>query len=156
PPTGNGGPFVGPYRAAAINTTTVMTSSQNPAALGASVTFTATVTCAATGGVCGAIGQPVTVGTVIFGENGNANCGGGGFVLLQAAASPDPNGRVAFTTSTLAVGSHTIRACYSGTGGSTGTQDSNASLTQVVNPQPTTTSISPTSKVVGESAFSMT
>jgi Subtilase family/Bacterial Ig-like domain (group 3)/Bacterial cadherin-like domain/Bacterial Ig domain len=147
-PVGAGGPFVGPYRAAAINTAATLGSSLNPSSSGASVTFTATVTVTAGG-------QPVTVGTVKFGENGNANCSGGTFILLQADAAPNASGQVTFTTSTLSIGGHTIRACYSGTGGS-GTQDSNASITQTVNPLPTTTSISPASKFVGEAAFSIT
>src|SRR5947209_5177809 len=44
-PVGAGGPFVGPYRAAAIDTTTIIGSNRNPSGLGQSVTFTGTVTC---------------------------------------------------------------------------------------------------------------
>src|SRR5438445_4347836 len=44
-PVGAGGPFVGPYRAAAIQSTTTIASNLNPSGLGQSVTFTGTVTC---------------------------------------------------------------------------------------------------------------
>jgi YDG domain/MBG domain (YGX type)/Galactose oxidase, central domain len=116
----------------ALNTNTALTSSVNPSSSGQSVTFTATVTYTQAGSGH-QVGDPVTQGSVVFGENGNANCGGGGFILHQAAQTPDSNGQVTFTISSLGSGDHTIRACYSGTGGSSGTNNSANVLTQTVN-----------------------
>src|SRR5262249_18196986 len=65
--------------------------------------------------------------------------GCGGFVQLQGPQTPNGSGQVTFTTSALSTGSHIIRACYSGTGGGTGTQDSSAVLTQTVNSAAATT-----------------
>jgi hypothetical protein len=116
----------------ALNTNTALISSVNPSSSGQSVTFTATVTYTQAGSGH-QVGDPVTQGTVLFGENGNANCGGGGFIPLQAAQTPDASGQVTFTTSSLSSGNHTIRACYSGTGGSSGTNNSSNVVTQTVN-----------------------
>jgi YDG domain/MBG domain (YGX type)/Bacterial Ig-like domain (group 3)/Galactose oxidase, central domain/Kelch motif len=118
----------------ALSTMTALTSSVNPSSSGQSVTFTATVTYVQAGSGH-QIGDPVTEGTVLFGENGNQNCGGGGagaFSQLQAPLIPNANGQVTFTTSSLSPGDHTIRACYSGTLGN-GTGNSNDVLTQKVN-----------------------
>jgi len=77
----------------AVNTLTNLTSSVNPSFAGQSVTFTATVTYATTAGGHNA-GDPVTVGTVAFGENGNSSCGGGGFISLQGDQAPSSTGVV--------------------------------------------------------------
>jgi VCBS repeat-containing protein len=116
----------------AIQTTLNLIDSVSPSVVGQSVTFTATVTYFGSGGGHSS-GDPVTEGTVVFGENGNVNCGGGGFILHQAAQTPNASGQVTFATSSLTAGSHLIRACYNGTGGSTGTSSSESALTLVVN-----------------------
>ncbi len=116
----------------AIATSLYLIDSVSPSVVGQSVTFTATVTYAQSG-AGHTSGDPVTEGTVVFGEDGNANCGGGGFILHQSAQTPNASGQVTFTTSSLTAGSHFIRACYNGTGGSTGTSNSNSALTLVVN-----------------------
>jgi len=110
----------------AVNTTTSLTSSANPSTSGQSVTFTATVTRLDTNG-------PATVGNLVIVANGNSSCGGGGAVVL-ASGTPNSSGQVTATTSSLSAGNTTVRACYTGTGGSTGTTNSTSSpLTQVVN-----------------------
>src|SRR5215470_5052574 len=96
---------------AAASTTTAVTSSANPSATGSAVTFTATVTSS---------GSPVTTGTVTFREGG---------AVLQAATAVDASGHVAFTTSSLAEGTHAITAHYDGDAGHA---ESSATLSQVV------------------------
>jgi Bacterial Ig-like domain (group 3) len=75
--------------------TNTLTSSKNPSTHGTAVTFTATI--------AGAFGGTAT-GTVTF-KNGTATMGTG---TLNA------NNKVTFTTSTLAVGTHSITAVYPG------------------------------------------
>ena len=116
----------------AIQTTLYLIDSVSPSVVGQSVTFTATVTYFGSGGGHSS-GDPVLEGTVEFGENGNAQCGGGSYIPHQAPQTPNASGQVTFATSTLSVGSHLIRACYKGTGGSTGTSSSESALTLVVN-----------------------
>ena len=155
-PVGDGGPFIGPYVAAADATNTTIVSSVNPSSSGQSVTFTATVTCDKNGG-CGAVakGAPLTIGTIkILDGFNNCNQSGTGTVL-KPPTTPDVNGQVSVTTSTLSTGTHAIRACYTGTGGGDGTSDSNQTLTQtVVAVRSTSTSLnlSPTSVAVGQSS----
>jgi hypothetical protein len=97
------------------STTTAVTSSLNPSTFGASVTFTATVTVVAPGG-------GIPTGTVTF-KDGSKTLGTG---TLNAA------GQATFTTSTLAVGNHSITAVYAtSTNYKTSTS---AALTQTVNP----------------------
>jgi hypothetical protein len=119
----------------AKSTATALVSSVNPSSSGQSVTFTATITESGPGG--GTVGTPVTIGSVVFGENGNASCGGsgtGGFVQLQAPQAPDASGEVSFSTSALSSGSHTIRACYTGAGTSSSQTGNSANvLTQTIN-----------------------
>src|SRR5438445_4612337 len=67
-PVGAGGPFVGPYRAAAIQSTTTIASNLNPSGLGQSVTFTGTVTCNS----CTFTSSQ----TLSFVENNQNNCNG--------------------------------------------------------------------------------
>ncbi len=76
-------------------TTTKLTSSANPATFGSSVTFTATVT---------TTGSTIPTGTVTF-LDGATQLGGG---ALNAS------GVATFTTSSLALGSHSITAAYPG------------------------------------------
>src|SRR5262249_40966756 len=78
-------------------TTTILTSSLNPSISGQAVTFTATVTANAPGG-------GVPSGSVIF-TDGSTNLG---------TVSLNSSGVAAFTTSTLSVGQHNIKARYLG------------------------------------------
>jgi Bacterial Ig-like domain (group 3) len=114
PASGSAGFGAGCAAALAVAATTVtLTSSQNPSTSGQSVNFTATVGCASAS----------PTGTVTFTVDG-------------AAGSPATlSGSMAtFTTATLAAGSHTVTATYSG--------DLNCApaismtLSQVVNAQP--------------------
>jgi MBG domain (YGX type) len=129
----------------ADNTTTTLTSSLNPSNLNDSVTFTAKVKRTA-------LNTAVTVGSVRFGTG--ANCGGG-FTQLQAGQTPNSSGEVTYMTSALPAGATTIRACYNGTGGSSGTQDSTATLTQTVNAKQnqTITFDAPTGTTYGDADF---
>ncbi|HXB74865.1 MAG TPA: Ig-like domain repeat protein [Candidatus Acidoferrales bacterium] len=103
-------------------TATAVSSSANPSVFSQPVTFTATV--AAT-----APGSGVPAGTVNF-RNGNATLGTG---------TLNGSGIATFTTSTLAVGTHSITAVY---GGSTGFNTSTSlALTQTVNKDATTTTV---------------
>jgi hypothetical protein len=88
-------------------------SSQNPSTSGQSVTFTATVN-AQTGTASG--------GTVQFYNNGSP---------IGAPVALDANHQAQLITSTLSVGTHTIKATYSG---ATGFGGSSNTLSQVVNP----------------------
>ena len=91
-------------------TTTTLVSSQNPSRLGQSVTFTVTVTPQFSG---------TPTGKVAFYD---------GTTLLKSVALSGAAAK--FTISTLASGTHTITATYSG---STSFIGSSASLTQIVN-----------------------
>ena len=106
--------------AANVATTTQVTSSQNPSALGDAVTFTATVT-------SGSPATSVTTGQVSF-KTGGTSCSDA--AQLQAPQTVNSSGQVTFATSSLALGSHVIRGCY---GGATGFAASENSVTQVVN-----------------------
>ena len=141
-PVGGGGPFVGPYRAAASATAVAVTSSQNPSVYGAPVTFTATVTCTGGGNPPCANGTPVTVGTLRLGEGNNCQ---GGFTQF-ASGTPNAAGQLSVNKADLPAGNHTIRACYTGAGGGTGTGSSEGALSipQVVNRATTTTTITNT------------
>ncbi len=99
-------------------TTTALTSSLNPSLPGQNVTFTVTVT-----------SNSVTpTGTITF-KDGNAPLGTG---LLGA-------GSTTFTTSSLAGGTHSITAVYSGDGNNAGS--TSAVLIQTVTAPPTTTAL---------------
>jgi subtilisin-like proprotein convertase family protein len=78
-----------------IATTTTLASSDSTTTFGEPVTFTASVT----GG-----GSPVTVGTVTFRDGAD----------VLATIALDGAGQAGFTTSTLAVGDHTITASFNG------------------------------------------
>ena len=115
----------------ASQTNTTITSSLNPSTVGVAVTFQATVRDGNTPG----IGTPITVGTVKFGTGNNCT---GGFTPFPGASSGltlNASGQASFVhTFTTTTGSpFTVRACYSGTGGGTGTQDSDGTLQQTVN-----------------------
>ena len=100
---------------AASPTVTAVTSSLNPSNLGQSVTFNATVaTVAGTGNL---------TGTVSFSDG----------TTVLAAAVPLTAGVASFTTTALAVGSHSITASYSGDSGHSASTSAPA-LIQVVNP----------------------
>jgi len=104
------------------NTTTTLASSANPSVFGQTVNFTATVAAVVPGA-----GVPTGVVTFMDGVTtlGTANLNGSGVAV--------------FSTSALAVGSHSITASY---GGDTNFNTSaSAPLTQVVNKAATTTVI---------------
>jgi len=99
-------------------TTTTLASSLNPSVYGQSVAFTATVKASS--------GTPT--GTVAFKD---------GTVTLGTATLS--TGVAKFTTTTLAVGTHSITAVYNGS--TTFTTSSSAALSQVVNKASTTTAL---------------
>ncbi len=110
---------------APAQTTTVLQSSKNPSVNGQPVTFTATVTVKSPGS-----GTPT--GQVTF-TNGSTTLGTG---TLGA------NGVATYATSTLSVGAaHTITATYGGDANDAASLPSTA-LSQVVNADPTNTTIS--------------
>ncbi|MFZ4585136.1 MAG: Ig-like domain-containing protein, partial [Acidimicrobiia bacterium] len=100
-------------------TTTALTSSLNPSALGDSVTFTATVTYN-NGGTDTPVGA---AGTVEFTADGSTISG-------CAAVALDGNGQATCTTSTLAIGQHPIVANYSGD--STYASSTSSTVNQVI------------------------
>jgi hypothetical protein len=119
--------------AAAVATTTTVTSSQNPSSLGDPVTFTATVT-------SGSPALPVGSGQISF-KTGGTSCSNA--TQVQAPQTVDGNGQVTYTPSpNLTLGSHIIRARY---GGATGFLASEGSVTQVV--ENTATEVTLTSSV---------
>jgi hypothetical protein len=109
--------------AAASATTTTLTSSLNPASQGAAVTFTATVT---------TTGANPPTGTVTFNDGTTALGTGtlstvGGFQVAT------------FTTSTLAVGTHSITAVYGGDANNA--SSTSAVLTQTITAVTTATTL---------------
>ena len=102
-----------------IGTTVAVTSAPNPSALGASVVFTATVTTNSGGGT--------PTGTVTFSANGTN---------LGAAVTLNGSGVATLSVSTLAPGTHTITAAYSGDGSNAA---GNGTVNHVVQKAPTTT-----------------
>jgi len=100
----------------AVNTTTGLASSLNPSTYKASVKFTATVTPSA------------ATGTVTF-KDGSTTLGTGTV----------SGGVATYTTTSLAVGTHSITAVYGGATGYTGSTSS--ALSQVVNKANTTTAL---------------
>ncbi len=101
-------------------TTITVASSANPAAFGQSITFTATVTAQVNG---------MPTGTVTFSD--------GGSTLGQVAVG---TGTATYSTASLAIGSHSISATYSGDSNFTGS--ASTTLSQVVQKANTTTSLS--------------
>jgi ELWxxDGT repeat protein len=116
--------------------TTTLTSSPNPLALGQPVTFTATLT-------SGAAGTPT--GTVDFME-GSTDLTPGGVILTA--------GQATFSISTLAVGSHTVTALYSGDANFAPSQGDDSANPQVVQKDSTsvTVLVSPSTLVSGQPA----
>jgi hypothetical protein len=106
-------------------TTTAVTSSANLSVFGQSVTFTATVTPAV-------LGSGTPTGTVTFMDD-SSTLGTG---TLNSSAT------AVLTTSALAVASHSITAVYSGDSNFAGS--TSPALTQVVNQDGTTTTLSAT------------
>ena len=109
-------------------TTTVVTSSANPSGIGLSVTFTATVTPQG-------LGTPT--GVVTFLDGTTTLCG-------KVALS---SGKATCTPASLALGTHSITAVYSGDPNFLGS--TSLVLTQTVLPAPTLISISPGTGAVG-------
>ncbi|HET6843291.1 MAG TPA: Ig-like domain repeat protein [Candidatus Angelobacter sp.] len=105
------------------DTSTAVTSSQNPSVFGQSVTFTATVSPVAPGA-----GTPT--GTVTF-LDGGSSIGTG--TLSGGVAT--------FTTSALAAGNHTITTSYGGDASFNGDTGSLTGNPQVVNKSDTTTGV---------------
>jgi hypothetical protein len=110
--------LTGTHLVVADPTKTTIVSSKNPASVGVNVTFTSTVT--------SSYGNPT--GTVTFTDNGNP--------LKTVALAA---GTVAVSTSSLTAGIHTIQAAYSG---DATFASSNASLTETITAEPTSTSLS--------------
>ena len=111
------------------NSTTgeALTAGTNPSSYGASLTFTATVTTGATGSVS------------FYLQAGAASCSSLGASTLVGAQTLS-GGSAAVTTSTLAVGSDTVLACYSG---DSNYNSSGGAVVQSVT-ETTTTAVAPT------------
>ena len=107
-------------------TTTTLASAPNPSVPDQTVTFTATVAATAPG-----TGTPT--GTVNFLE---------GTTTLASSVTLNGSDQATFTTSSLAVGSHTLTAHYSGDTSFQISTGSDSASPQVVNKASTTTSIS--------------
>ena len=127
--------------ATGATTTTTLTSSQNPAFSGVSVTFTATVT---------TTGSTLPTGTVTFNDGTTA--------LGTGTLSTVSGSQVAtFATSTLALGTHSITAVYGGDSNNAGSTSS--VLSQVIAAPPTFTMTTPTTPhtlLSGQSTMSST
>ncbi len=109
-------------------TSTAVTSSANPSDYGQSVTFTATVGITAPGSNAG--GDPT--GTVTF-KDGATTIGTGTLSTSGGVTT------ATFSTSSLAIGSHSITAVYAGDTNFTGS--TSAVLTQTVNKTATTSTL---------------
>jgi len=105
----------------ASGTSTTVASSANPAVIGETVTFTATVTPTS--------GSAVPTGTVTFTDNGTP----------LGSPTLDGTGQATFTTSTLTLGDHPIVAAYSGD--TNYTSSLSGTLTQTINQADTTTTV---------------
>src|SRR6202008_421471 len=105
------------------NSTTTVTSSQNPSIFGQSVAFTATVSPVAPGA-----GTPT--GTVTFLDGGS-----------PIGTGTLSGGVATFATSAFAVGNHTITTSYGGDGNFNGSTGSLTGNPQVVNKADTTTTV---------------
>jgi subtilisin-like proprotein convertase family protein len=113
-------------------TVTAVTSSANPATVGTTVTFSATVT---------AGGSPVTTGTVEFTE---------GAVTLASGVAVNGSGIATFSTGTLTAGPHTITATFSGTSVlATSTGSITQQIDKIVSTSALTSSLNPS--VTGQS-----
>src|SRR6202030_1050407 len=108
------------------STTTTLESVANPSVSGETVTFTASVAATAPGS-----GTPT--GTVNFLE---------GSTTLASGVTLNGSDQATFTTSSLAVGSHTITADYSGDTDFSASSGSDSASPQVVNQASTTPTVS--------------
>ena len=115
----------------AANTSTAIarTAGTDPSTFGDSLTFRATVT-------SGSPASAVTEGTVKF-FDGGASCSSPG-PQIGADQTLNASGQASVSTTTLSVGSHTIRACYQGT---VNFGASGNSISQTVNPACTAPSV---------------
>ncbi|HUI03541.1 MAG TPA: Ig-like domain-containing protein [Acidimicrobiales bacterium] len=110
------------------STTTVVSSSPNPSTVGASVTFTATVSCTSTcSSTPGATSVQFKDGSTVLG-NGSLSTSNGDLVAT-------------YTTSALALGSHSITAVYNSSNTSKWKNSTSSSYAQVVNGYATTTTL---------------
>jgi PKD repeat protein len=105
-----------------VTTTTTASSSLNPSGLGAAVTFTATVTGSA------------PTGSVGFAADGSTLTGCGAVAVPAGGASTKT---ATCSTASLAIGTHSITAAYSGDASNTGSVS--VSLSQVVKAASSTT-----------------
>lgn len=114
-----------------ISTSTALSSSVNPSVFGQSITFTATVNPSS--------GSGTPTGTLTLSDGGT-----------MLASEPSSGGQLTFSTTTLAVGSHSITVAYGGD--SNFSPSTSTSLTQTVNQASTATSISssPNPAVAGQ------
>ena len=118
----------------AVTTTTTLTSSLNPAHAGVAVTFTATVA---------TTGSHAPTGTVTFND--------GTTVLGTGTLSTVGGFQVAtFSTSTLAVGAHSITAVYGGDANNS--SSTSAVLTQTITTATTTTTLTSSASSIASGA----
>jgi hypothetical protein len=104
---------------ASSSTSVALTAGANPSGFGSSLTFTATVT-----------GTGAT-GTVAFWDQASgASCSSLGASTQISSTQTLSGGTAAVSTTTLAIGTHTILACYSGDPNFTG---SSGTVSQTVN-----------------------
>jgi hypothetical protein len=120
------------------NSTTTLTSSANPSAIGASVTFTATVAAVSPGS-----GTPT--GSVTFMADGTT--------ITGSPVTLNSSGGATITTSTLTAGSHSITAVYSG---DTNFNTSTGTLTQTVGAPAITSAASTTFTAGSAGTFTVT
>ncbi len=113
-----------------MDTTITVTSSTNPSLYAQSVSFTATVSAVSPGA-----GSPT--GTVDFDD--------GTTPLITGV--PLSENTATYTTTSLAIGMHSITAVYSGDGSFKGS--TSAAITQTANPAPLTVTANGASKVYG-------
>jgi large repetitive protein len=123
------------------STSTVM-SATTSATYGSPVTFTATVSCTASGGGC----SPVTSGTMTFTNKTTSTTMASGVTVT--------NGVATYVTSSLPVGSTQVTATYTGAGKWSSSAVS-AAVTQTITVAPTTTTLgsSPNPNAYGTSAI---
>jgi len=118
----------------ASGSTTALASSPNPSNIGQPVTFTATVAAAPPG-------SGIPTGQVTFQDENNS-------VLAQAPLNS--SGVVSFSTSSLALGSHTITAVYASDTNFAASSGSTAQTIQNMNTTVTSATSSPNPSVFGQ------
>ena len=134
--TSTGDDSASPQMVNKASTTTTLGSAPNPSVSGQTITFTATVAPVSPGA-----GTPT--GTVNFTE---------GATTLASGVTLNGSDQATFTISSLAVGSHTITAVYSGDTNFTTSTGSDSASPQVVNKASTTTAVTsrPTHRRAGK------